>query len=111
MSDVLRPLDQLLATLTQTNQSLPDPTASAAATTQAVPAAQAASSEAALQPPAAPRLTGRRGRAPRLVKPEPKERVVHTPQQRLLILDHVSSGTHLKTILRNCRTSMRRLSQ
>jgi len=87
MSDVLRPLDQLLATLTQTNQSLPDPTASAAATTQAVPAAQAASSEAALQPPAAPRLTGRRGRAPRLVKPEPKERVVHTPQQRLLILD------------------------
>jgi transposase InsO family protein len=32
-------------------------------------------------------LTGRRQRGPRLVPPEQKPRVVHTPQQRLLILD------------------------
>ena len=85
MSSELRPLDQLLATLTQTN--LPEPTASATPMAQAVPAAQTASSEAAVPPPLPPRLTGPRGRAPRLVKPEQKERVQHTPQQRLLILD------------------------
>jgi transposase InsO family protein len=91
MSDVLRPLDQLLATLTQTKESLPESNATEPSA-PAVNAAQMTSpAAAAIQPPPAPRLTGRRGRAPRpgkrLVKPEQKERVVHTPQQRLLILD------------------------
>ena len=89
MSDELRPLDQLLATLTQTtSHGLAEATAEAAPLAQAVPATQTVNpAVAATGPQPSPRLTGRRGRAPRLVKPEPKERVVHTPQQRLLILD------------------------
>jgi transposase InsO family protein len=85
MSDELRPLDQLLATLAQAS---PPPANGKADSPQTGPSAQAASAEeSAAEPPPAPRLTGRRGRGPRLVKPEQKPRVVHTPQQRLLILD------------------------
>jgi len=88
MSDVFRPLDQLLATLAQSGGSLPDPIIDSPQATGPAKPAEAASAELpAVELPPAPRLTGPRGRGPRLVKPEQKQRVVHTPQQRLLILD------------------------
>src|SRR5688572_14832542 len=90
MSDELRALDGRLATLAQSAASLPKITESPSlspppVTVSATPEGEAPS--AADERPEAPRLTGRRGRGPRLVKPEQKPRVVHTPQQRLLILD------------------------
>ena len=91
MSDELRALDGRLATLAQSAASLPKTTESPSlspppVTVSATPEREAPSGADELPPPA-PRLTGRRGRAPRLVKPRAEAAVVHTPQQRLLLLD------------------------
>jgi transposase InsO family protein len=86
MSEDLRSLNQLLATLAQADaeEGLPGLGGNSP---QSEEPEKSAPAEVSDDPPPAPRLTGRRGRGPRLVKPEEKQRVVHTPQQRLLILD------------------------
>jgi transposase InsO family protein len=88
MSDELRPLNQLLATLAQASPSLSNDVADVPQTDPPhLPIQAAGAEESADEPLPAPHLPGPRGRGRRLVKPEQKERVVHTPQQRLLILD------------------------